>query len=134
MLGFNPLTGPNDDDVGPRFPSLRDAYDLELRARAAGHAARSASRCRGRLPRRPGPSFETPAEIRAFRTLGADAVGMSTVPRSILARHCGLRVAAVARSRTSPRAWAARSSRTSRRCATRSGALRRSSSAVEHSP
>lgn len=96
LLGVNPLTGPNDDAIGPRFPSLRDAYDPELRARLQ----RAAGRLGLRLPEgvylaTAGPSFETPAEIRAFRTLGADAVGMSTVPEVILARHCGLRVAAV---------------------------------------
>ena len=80
LTGANVLAGPNDDALGPRFPSLRDAYDPELRQ--ALHAAG-------------GPSFETPAEIRAFRTLGADAVGMSTVHETIVARHCGLRVAAV---------------------------------------
>jgi xanthosine phosphorylase len=96
MLGVNPLMGPNDDDVGPRFPSLEEAYDPALR-----DVLRSAARRLGiALPEgvylaTHGPSFETPAEIRAFRTLGADAVGMSTVPEVILARHCGLRVAAV---------------------------------------
>ena len=96
LTGANPLTGPNDAELGPRFPVLRDAYDpilLEgLRAAA----------CRLDLPLAEGvylavsgPSFETPAEIRAFRVLGADAVGMSTVHETILARHCGLRVAAV---------------------------------------
>jgi xanthosine phosphorylase len=96
MLGLNPLTGPNDEAVGPRFPSLRDAYDPELRAllqRAAG--ALGIALPEGVYLATQGPSFETPAEIRAFRTLGADAVGMSTVPEVILARHCGLRVAAV---------------------------------------
>jgi xanthosine phosphorylase len=96
MLGFNPLTGPNDDAAGPRFPSLRDAYDPDLRARL--HAAAEALGIElhdGVYLAVSGPSFETPAEIRAFRTLGADAVGMSTVPEVILARHCGLRVAAV---------------------------------------
>jgi xanthosine phosphorylase len=96
MLGVNPLTGPNDDDVGPRFPSMRDAYDPALR----GLLRRCADELGIALPEgvylaAHGPSFETPAEIRAFRTLGADAVGMSTVPEVILARHCGLRVAAV---------------------------------------
>ena len=96
MLGVNPLTGPNDDVIGPRFPSLRDAYDPALR----GLLRQCASRLEIALPEgvylaAHGPSFETPAEIRAFRTLGADAVGMSTVPEVILARHCGLRVAAV---------------------------------------
>jgi xanthosine phosphorylase len=96
MLGFNPLTGPNDDTVGPRFPSLRDAYDPELRARL--HAAAEALGTPlhdGVYLATAGPSFETPAEIRAFRTLGADLVGMSTVPEVIAARHAGLRVAAV---------------------------------------
>jgi xanthosine phosphorylase len=96
MLGVNPLTGPNDDAIGPRFPSLRDAYDPELRALL--HTAADAlgiALADGVYLATAGPSFETPAEIRAFRTLGADAVGMSTIPEVILARHAGLRVAAV---------------------------------------
>src|SRR4051812_35566232 len=96
LTGANPLTGPNDDDVGPRFPSLLDAYDAALRAQL--HAAAAAERIdltEGVYLAVAGPSFETPAEIRAFRTLGADAVGMSTVPETIVARHAGLRVAAV---------------------------------------
>jgi xanthosine phosphorylase len=96
LLGVNPLSGPNDDAVGPRFPSLRDAYDPELRARLHTAAQRlSIHLAEGVYLATAGPSFETPAEIRAFRTLGADAVGMSTVPEVILARHCGLRVVAV---------------------------------------
>jgi xanthosine phosphorylase len=96
LLGVNPLTGPNDDAIGPRFPSLRDAYDPSLR----GVLRNCAGELGLRLPEgvylaTSGPSFETPAEIRAFRTLGADAVGMSTIPEVILARHCDLRVAAV---------------------------------------
>jgi xanthosine phosphorylase len=96
LLGFNPLTGPNDDAAGPRFPSLRDAYDPDLRARL--HAAADALGIElrdGVYLAVAGPAFETPAEIRAFRTLGADLVGMSTVPEVIAARHAGLRVAAV---------------------------------------
>ena len=96
LLAFNPLIGPNDDAAGPRFPSLRDAYDPELRARL--HAAAEALGIGlhdGVYLAVAGPSFETPAEIRAFRTLGADLVGMSTVPEVIAARHAGLRVAAV---------------------------------------
>jgi xanthosine phosphorylase len=96
LLGVNPLTGRNDEAVGPRFPSLRDAYDPGLRTGL--HAAAGAlgiALAEGVYLATAGPSFETPAEIRAFRTLGADAVGMSTVPEVILARHCGLRVAAV---------------------------------------
>jgi xanthosine phosphorylase len=96
LLGVNPLTGPNDDAVGPRFPSLRDAYDPGLRARLHGAArALDIDLAEGVYLATAGPTFETPAEIRAFRTLGADAVGMSTVPEVILARHAGLRVAAV---------------------------------------
>ena len=96
MLGVNPLTGPNDEVIGPRFPSLRDAYDPELRA--VLHAAAEdldIALAEGVYLATAGPSFETPAEIRAFRTLGADAVGMSTVPEVILARHAGMRIAAV---------------------------------------
>jgi xanthosine phosphorylase len=96
LLGFNPLTGPNDEAVGPRFPSLRDAYDPELRTRL--HAAADTLGIPlhdGIYLATAGPSFETPAEIQAFRTLGADLVGMSTVPEVIAARHAGLRVAAV---------------------------------------
>ena len=96
MLGVNPLTGPNDDAVGPRFPSLRDAYDPELRAKLHEAAGSLGVRLAdGVYLATAGPSFETPAEIRAFRTLGADAVGMSTIPEVILARHAGLKVAAV---------------------------------------
>jgi xanthosine phosphorylase len=96
MLGSNPLTGPNDDAIGPRFPSLRDAYDPEL----LGVLKQAASAldidlAEGVYLATAGPAFETPAEIRAFRVLGADAVGMSTVPEVILARHCGLRVVGV---------------------------------------
>jgi len=96
MLGFNPLIGPNDEAVGPRFPSLRDAYDPELGARL--HRAAEALGITlhdGVYLATAGPSFETPAEIRAFRALGADLVGMSTVPEVIAARHAGLRCAAI---------------------------------------
>jgi xanthosine phosphorylase len=92
----NPLVGPNDDDWGERFVGLADAYDPELRDRLLrlagelGITLHQGVYC-GLL----GPLFETPAEIRAYRTLGADAVGMSTVPEVIVARHCGLRVAVV---------------------------------------
>jgi xanthosine phosphorylase len=96
LTGVNLLMGPNDDALGPRFPSLRDAYDpalvdgLRASARELGIAL-----AEGVYLAVTGPSFETPAEIRAYRTIGADAVGMSTVQETILARHCGLRVAAV---------------------------------------
>jgi xanthosine phosphorylase len=96
LQGTNLLMGPNERSFGPRFPSLRDAYDPalldKLRAAAADTGVELAE---GVYLAVSGPSFETPAEIRAYRTLGADAVGMSTVQETILARHCGLRVAAV---------------------------------------
>jgi xanthosine phosphorylase len=89
LTGRNPL-------VGPHFVGMGDAYDAELleRLRAAA-AAEAVDLAEGVYVAVPGPSFETPAEIRAFRTLGADAVGMSTVLEVIAARHAGLRVAAV---------------------------------------
>ncbi len=96
MQGFNPLMGPNEDDVGPRFPSLSAAYDPELRAGLHAVADELGTPLHdGVYLAVTGPSFETPAEIRAFKTMGADLVGMSTVPEAIVARHCGLRVAAV---------------------------------------
>jgi xanthosine phosphorylase len=92
----NPLIGANDDAIGPRFPSMRNAYDPALRERLrATAAANGIDLAEGVYLAVSGPSFETPAEIRAFRALGADAVGMSTVPEVILARHCGLSLAAV---------------------------------------
>jgi xanthosine phosphorylase len=96
LTGTNVLAGPNDDALGPRFPSLRDAYDPPLRARMRAAAREiDVELGEGVYLAVSGPSFETPAEIRALRTLGADAVGMSTVHETIVARHCGLRVAAV---------------------------------------
>jgi xanthosine phosphorylase len=96
LTGTNILAGRNEDGLGPRFPSMRDAYDPDLRAElhaAAGELGIELAE--GVYLAVRGPSFETPAEIRAFRTLGADAVGMSTVHKAIVARHCGLRVAGV---------------------------------------
>ncbi|HEV8151364.1 MAG TPA: purine-nucleoside phosphorylase, partial [Solirubrobacteraceae bacterium] len=96
LTGANPLVGPNDDALGPRFPSLRDAYDPRLRAVLRATAADlGIALGEGVYLAVSGPSFETPAEIRAFRALGADAVGMSTVHEVIAARHAGLRVAAI---------------------------------------
>jgi xanthosine phosphorylase len=96
LTGVNLLAGPNDDAIGARFPSLRDAYDPALLSnlRTAAHDI-DLTLAEGVYLGLSGPSFETPAEIRAFRVLGADAVGMSTVQETIIARHCGLRVAAV---------------------------------------
>jgi xanthosine phosphorylase len=96
LTGVNLLAGPNDDELGPRFPSLRDAYDPQLRAAMRQAASDTGVQLEhGVYLAVSGPSFETPAEIRAFHMLGADAVGMSTVHETTVARHCGLRVAAV---------------------------------------
>jgi len=95
LMGVHPLRGPNVPP-GPRFPDMTEAYDPELRA--ALHRAGQAVGQRlqeGVYLAVSGPSFETPAEIRAFRTLGADAVGMSTVPEVLVARHEGMKVAAI---------------------------------------
>lgn len=89
----NPLVGPNDESVGPRFVSLEDAYDLGLREVMTGVANRlNIPLHEGVYISTLGPSFETPAEIRMFRQWGADVVGMSVVPEVILARHAGIRI------------------------------------------
>lgn len=94
--GWSPLLGPNDDEWGPRFVAMTDAYDPAMRAALARHAAElGIALPEGVYAWYLGPNFETPAEIRALRGLGADVVGMSTVPEVIVARHCGLRVAVV---------------------------------------
>ncbi len=93
MTGLNPLRGPNDDTLGPRFPDLTDAYDPTLRdlARACARDLKIELR-QGVYLMLAGPSFESPADVRFIRTIGADAVGMSTVPEVIVARHGGMRV------------------------------------------
>jgi inosine/guanosine/xanthosine phosphorylase family protein len=96
FTSMNPLIGPNDDSIGVRFPDMTDAYDPQMRglmadaAREAGVAVTS-----GVYLWCLGPNFETPAEIRMFARLGAQAVGMSTVPECLVARHCGMKVAAL---------------------------------------
>jgi purine-nucleoside phosphorylase len=93
LMGDNPLVGPNDERFGPRFPDMTEVYSPRLRAVAAEAAAAAGVPIeRGVYIAVHGPSYETPAEIRAFRTWGADAVGMSTVPEAIVARHMGLEV------------------------------------------
>ena len=93
LLGSNPLVGPNDDRFGPRFPDMTEVYSKRLRDLAgAAAAAAGVALARGVYVAVHGPSYETPAEIRAFRTLGADAVGMSTAPEAIVARHMGMEV------------------------------------------
>lgn len=96
LQGANPLTGPNDDRFGPRFPSMGEAYDAGFRA-IAKQAARELGYelPEGIYAALAGPSYETPAEIRFLRTIGADLVGMSTVPEVIAARHMGLGVLAL---------------------------------------
>ena len=97
LLPGNPLVGANDERFGLRFMSLANAYDRELRALLQQSAqALDLPWHEGVYVCWSGPSFETPAEIRMMRTMGADVVGMSTVPEVIVARHCGLKVAAIA--------------------------------------
>jgi purine-nucleoside phosphorylase len=97
LLGSNPLRGPNDDRLGPRFPDMTEVYSRRLRALAAEEAAKlGLPLTEGVYAALPGPSYETPAEIRMLRTLGADVVGMSTVPEAIVARHAGMEVLALA--------------------------------------
>lgn len=93
LSGDNPLFGPNLDRFGPRFPPMTDAYDPRLRAAATDASERSGVPLRqGTYVMLPGPSYETRAEMRMFRGLGADAVGMSTVHEVIVARHAGVDV------------------------------------------
>jgi|TARA_R110002124_G_scaffold149220_1_gene315049 inosine/guanosine/xanthosine phosphorylase family protein len=94
MSGFNPLIGPNDNDFGPRFFDMSDAYDKELQDRMC-KAARNVDvhLHHGTYVQFSGPNFETPAEIRMLGKLGLDAVGMSTVQECLVARHCGMKVA-----------------------------------------
>ncbi len=93
LLGDNPLRGPNLDPLGPRFPDMTGVYDPGLRklAREVGWELGIPLK-EGVYLAVLGPSYETPAEIRAFRALGADLVGMSTVPEAIAARHAGMKV------------------------------------------
>ncbi len=96
LTGTNILIGPNDDSVGPRFPAMGNAYDSELLAQLRAAAAQlGIALAEGVYTGWSGPAFETAAEIRAIRVLGGDAVGMSTVHETVVARHCGLRVAAI---------------------------------------
>ena len=93
LLGTNPLIGPNEHRFGRRFPDMSEVYSRRLRAIAADAAsAADVDVEHGVYIAVTGPSYETPAEIRAFRTMGADAVGMSTVPEAIVARHMGIDV------------------------------------------
>ena len=93
MAGFNPLRGPNDKRLGPRFVDMSSAYDPGLRNLALSVAQELGIELRqGVYVMSAGPTFETPADVRFLRLMGADAVGMSTVPEAIVARHEGMRV------------------------------------------
>jgi purine-nucleoside phosphorylase len=93
LLGVNPLTGPNWDELGPRFPDMSAVYDPELQELALRMAMRQGVRLnRGVYVAVPGPNLETRAEYRMLRAMGADVVGMSTVPEVIVAVHGGMRV------------------------------------------
>ena len=96
FTGINPLTGHNDERLGPRFPDLTQAYHPALRELLARVSQETSVPLKsGVYVQVPGPAYETPAEIRMLRTLGADAVGMSTVPETIVARHMGVQVAGI---------------------------------------
>ncbi|RMG84003.1 MAG: purine-nucleoside phosphorylase [Chloroflexi bacterium] len=96
MAGLNALSGPNDESIGPRFIGMANAYDRELRTLAVQVAAENDIQVhQGVYACLSGPTFETPAEVRMLRALGADAVGMSTVHEVVVARHAGMRVLAI---------------------------------------
>jgi len=93
LSGHNPLRGPNDDKIGPRFPDMTTPYDAELRQLARDVASEQGITLQeGVYAYVAGPSYETPAELRFLLTIGADAVGMSTVPSVVVARHGGMSV------------------------------------------
>lgn len=96
LIGDNPLRGPNDPDLGPRFPDLSEAWDPALRGLARRVAESEGIPVReGVYVALSGPTYETPAEVAFVRAIGGDAVGMSTVPEAIVARHAGLRLLGV---------------------------------------
>jgi len=96
MVGLNPLRGPNDPEIGPRFPDMSCVYDGELRALVLQVAQELGILMRqGVYVISSGPSFETPADLRFLRLIGADAVGMSTVPEATVAHHAGIRVVGI---------------------------------------
>lgn len=96
LMGDNPLHGPNDERFGPRFPDMTAVYTPSY-IDAAHQSARELDilLTEGVYGAVPGPSYETPAEVRMLRDLGADAIGMSTVPEAIVGRHCGMSILAI---------------------------------------
>src|SRR6185312_6302601 len=96
LQGTNALIGPNEERFGPRFPDMTEAYAKDWRAIALTEGRRQGIQIfEGIYAAVPGPSYETPAEIRFLRTIGADVVGMSTVAEVVVARHCGIKVLAI---------------------------------------
>lgn len=96
LSGHNPLIGPNDERFGPRFPDASEVYDKALNAQIRALAKSMGIRLqRGVYAMSPGPSYETPAEVRMARIIGADAVGMSTVPEALVANHCGIKTVGI---------------------------------------
>lgn len=94
--GANPLIGPNLDSFGPRFPDMSDIYTKSLREKIRARTGELGVDLReGVYAMYSGPNYETPAEIRMFRTMGADAAGMSTVPEALVARHAGMKVVGI---------------------------------------
>ena len=93
LSGNNPLIGKNDDDFGPRFPDMSNAYNKELiqKAKSVAHSLNIDIK-EGVYVMTSGPNYETPAEVRMIKAIGGDAVGMSTVPEVIVANHCGINV------------------------------------------
>ena len=96
LMGVNPLAGPNDERLGPRFLDQSEVYDATLRKKLSEAGEYSGIHIdEGVYAAVAGPTYETPAEIRYLRAIGADAVGMSTVPEATVARHMGLKVAGI---------------------------------------
>ncbi len=96
LSGHNPLIGPNDERFGPRFPDASEVYDRVLNAEIRALAKSMGIRLqRGVYAMSPGPSYETPAEVRMARIIGADAVGMSTVPEALVANHCDIKTVGI---------------------------------------
>ena len=124
LQGANPLCGPNDDLLGPRFPDMTEAYSVRLRALAAATAGDLGITLReGVYAGLLGPSYETPAEIRYLKTIGADLVGMSTVAEAIAANHMKMEVLGIS-CVTNPGCWPERRKVGSKRSSLEIGRLK----------